>query len=106
MAKRAIYFHALQDLRVVLEAVDGEEAQDEEFQTMVRQAQACFVKDLDEYLKGFGGQHQHVLVMIQAMGHVGTSFEWQDDLELVRRLEDRFSLIDSNTIKPWVRAEK
>ncbi|MBI2327088.1 hypothetical protein HYU92_02110 [Candidatus Curtissbacteria bacterium] len=105
--RSSIYFHALQDLRLVdfaRRAHDGEEGK--ELPELVQNAQACFVKDFDIYFAGFPKEETAMSSLFQEIFDTGTSFEWQNDLERVEGLEEAFSELYREQIRPWVALEK
>ncbi len=94
-----IYFHPLQDLRVILSARSVLSKMRPDF---IPGAQACFVKDFDLYFSGFPEEEVAMRRLFDEIFDVGTSFEWQTDLTRVRDLERVFTALDDEKIRPWV----
>ncbi|MBI2330134.1 hypothetical protein HYU94_01985 [Candidatus Daviesbacteria bacterium] len=94
-----IYFHSLQDLRfAILPSVLPEE---------IRMSQACFVKDLDLYLKGFPKtEAEEIYRIFQTIFNAGTSFYWDEDRDHVKNLYEVYCKLDKEIIRPWVNVMK
>lgn len=90
----AIYFHAIQDLIYSTEQGVLREG--------IQESQACFAKDLDQFMEGLPLQEAKIHPLIQTIFDVGTSFVWEDDLPAVGRLHDLFQRADREIIRPWV----
>lgn len=99
-SRGSIYFHALQDLIL---AVESQEAEMEEDQ--IKGSQACFVKDLDQYLEGFPEGNDEIREVFESILNTGTTSYWSYSSLGTRKLYELFDALDVKVIRPWVRAE-
>ena len=100
VGKGGIYFHALQDLRVIKDGLELEELTAEE----ALGSQACFHQNLQDYLRLLPKSEDPEEVIRDTLGlilKVGMSAEWIFDRDLVINLERIYGEIDEALIQPW-----
>lgn len=96
-----IYFHALQDTEFA-----AIEAHPTDYD-VIRENQACFVKDLDDYIEKFPPQEDpEMKQLFQTVFDVGTSAYWDQDRKFIERFHKVFSELNERVIKPWVQVER
>jgi len=97
--KGNVYFHSLQDTLYV-HGVFTENRGGEGF---IKECQACFVKDLNFYLKHFPQEETEMRKLFELIFRVGTSAYWEQDRELLLGLHNTYWTLDREIIKPWTR---
>lgn len=91
-----IYFHALQD---TLFAARMARPTDHK---VIREVQACFVKDLDDYIERFpADEDPKMKQLFQTVFDAGTSIYWDQDREFIKRFDKAFWELDKQVIRPW-----
>lgn len=97
----AIYFHPLQDLKLATDRITTEKLDDLDPDHTIG-LQACFVQDLDMYFYGFPEEEVEMRGVFQEIFDVGTSFEWEYNLERTVALKGAFTRLNQEVIRPWV----
>lgn len=91
-----IYFHALQDTLFAARMADPTD------HDVIREVQACFVKDLDDYIERFPPQEDpEIKQLFQTVFDVGTSTYWDQDREFIIRFDKAFWELNKQVIEPW-----
>lgn len=92
-----IYFHALQDTLFAARMASPTDYD------VVRKVQACFVKDLDDYIERFPPQEDpEMKQLFQTVFDVGTSTYWDQDREFIKQFDEAFWKLNEQVIRPWV----
>ena len=103
--KSSIYFHSYQDL--IFASHSYSQPVDITFNPEeVMQSQACFVQDLENYLKLLPESEdpsKNIRGIFEMILKVGTSAYWNRDRGLVVNLFRVYDAIDNTIIRPWVR---
>lgn len=101
--KGTVWFHSLQDTRhLFYPGMLGVLERKGRLAEEATQVQACFVKDLDDYMAGFPPEEETVLTLFQAIYDAGTSFYWKDDLKRVDELHRVYNEINTQVLHPWI----
>src|SRR3989344_3341825 len=99
--RQNIYFHALQDTLFA-----AREARPTDYD-VIREVQACFVKDLDDYIERFpADEDPEMKQLFQTVFDVGTSVYWDRDREFIKRFDEAFWKLDKQVIRPWAQVER
>lgn len=91
-----IYFHALQDTLFAARMARPTNLD------MIRRSQACFVKDLDDYVQRFPEtEDPEMKELFQTVFDVGTCVFWDQDREFIKGFDRAFWELDEQVIRPW-----
>ena len=102
-----VYFHALQDTLYADGVFRGTMVRcGKEGLNYLKSSQACFVKDLDQYLAGFPEEESEMRQLFELIFKVGTSAYWEDHKELLIGLNRLYWTLDREVIRPWVEQTK
>lgn len=94
-----IYFHSLQDTLFAARMARPNQY------AVIRKMQACFVKDLDDYIERFPlSEDQKMKQLFQKVFDVGTSVFWDQDRAFTLAFDKAFWKLDEQVIRPWARA--
>ena len=94
--RQNIYFHSLQDTLFAARMARPTQL------TVIRSVQACFVKDLDDYLERFPDtEDQDMKQVFQKVFDIGTSVLWDQDREFIKAFDKSYWELDGQLLRPW-----
>lgn len=94
-----IYFHSLEDTNFANWSINQER------HDVIRRVQACFVKDLDDYIERFPeSEDSQMRQLFQTVFDVGTSVYWDHDMSFLKDFDKLYWELDKKVIRPWAQA--